>query len=180
MTSVQPYNIKNLPQNNADYFGNYARPYLPTTKASRQQSLFYGIVGNNYTSRTDTSTKVTKTKKAKRAKRKLRKNISKNPTMTNIPQPLAPKSTFWGRIGKWFARQYEGLNNFIEQPFTTTMNLFRSSKVKEEKITFASAATQSVGNIALKVAAMPILAPIAIVGLMYTSIKPLIQYFKQD
>lgn len=127
---------------------------------------------------------------SKPVKSKRKTHINKNkkirkaqPQQTVQPQQLQaqaqPQPSRWKRICNWFADKYEQFNNFIEQPFTTTKNWFMGTPQPTNKISLTSATTQSLGNIGLKIIAMPILAPLAIAGLMYTSIKPLVQYCKQ-
>ncbi len=184
-----PLFVHDLPKSNDDYFNNHRyAPYKRSVTLQRYSgSVFNNLIGYNpqpIPIQNFEQRPIKKTKKSKSVtkKRKLRKNIKRrqNNLSNNVAQPVNVRPTFWQRAGRWFVRQYEGLNNFIEQPYTTTMNLFRDNPEPPKKITFSQAATQSAGNIALKIVAMPILAPLAIAGLMYTSIKPMIQYWKQQ
>ncbi len=131
--------------------------------------------------------------KSRKTTRKIRNNKSTKPQRQILTQPKQVQTQVkvqaqaqpqvqpsrWKRICNWFGNKYEQFNNFIEQPFTTIKNWFTGTPKPNEKISLGSAATQSIGNIALKVISMPILAPLAVAGLMYTSIKPMIQYCKQ-
>lgn len=186
IASMYTLSANSLPQDNQSYFANYGRPYKQSvTLNNYSPSLFNNLVGYNPTKYKDTvqefvpAKKTNAVKRKKVKKRKLRKNVSKKQDslpQTPQPQPLSR----WARIGKWFAKKYDAFNNFIEQPFTTTMRMFKPDYNVDKKITFCSATTQSLGNIAVKIIAMPLLAPLAVAGLMYTSIKPMIQYWHQQ
>lgn len=131
-----------------------------------------------------TTKKVTK-KTALKPKRKVQTQTiitTKTPKAQKAP-PSPPaqeaKPGFWKRVGNWFAGAFESFNNFIEQPVTTAKNWFTSKPKQKEKISLTSATLQTTGNLAVKIIAMPLLAPLAVAGLLYTSFKPLVQYCKQ-
>ena len=119
--------------------------------------------------------------KTRKIAQKARNKKSTKPQIQTLTQPqqVQVQPSRWKRICNWFGNKFEQFNNFIEQPFTTIKNWFMGAPKPNEKISLGSAATQSVGNIALKVISLPILAPLAVAGLMYTSIKPMVQYCKQ-
>lgn len=93
-------------------------------------------------------------------------------------QPPNNERGFWGRLWDGTCDFFSAASDFIKQPFTKIKHWITGAPVPDKDATFVGATSESLGNVALKVAAAPIAAPFAVIGSGVEACTPLWNYFK--
>ena len=98
----------------------------------------------------------------------------------NYPVQQQQQGSWWSRLCNRMNNFYNATMEFSKQPFTKIKHWIMGTPAQNEKITFTGASTESIGNGILKIAAYPLVAPIAIAGAAVDAFNPMWGYIKQE
>jgi len=102
------------------------------------------------------------------------------PVKVNNYENKSQTGGWWSRLCNRMNKFYEGVNAFSRQPFTMIKQWCMGKPEPGQKITFTGSSTESIGNAILKIAAYPLVAPIAIGGAAVEALNPTWKYIKQE